>query len=67
MDAETLKAKVRDKYGRAARAVSDGGCCGGGCDDPMTSDLYEEGQTAGIPAEALARRLAAAIRPRLPS
>ena len=53
MDAETLKAKVRDKYGRAARGVSDGGCCGGGCDDPMTTNLYGEADVAAVPAEAI--------------
>jgi SAM-dependent methyltransferase len=60
-----LKASVREKYGQAARRVTSGAtdasccgssaCCGATTDawDPITSDLYEEGQKAGIPAEAL--------------
>ena len=56
---------VREKYGDVARRVSEGetdagccgssGCCGGTSEawDPITANLYEEGQTAGIPAEAL--------------
>ena len=57
MDTETLKAKVRDKYGRAARGVSDGGCCGGGCDDPITTNLYGEADAAAVPAEAIGASL----------
>jgi len=60
-----LKDTVREKYGEAARRVSAGdttasgsgssGCCGATTDawDPITSDLYDAGQTAGLPAEAL--------------
>ena len=60
-----LKASVREKYGQAALRVSvgstDAACCGSSacCGattaawDPITSDLYEEGQKAGIPAQAL--------------
>jgi arsenite methyltransferase len=61
-----VAAVVREKYGQIARSVSEGSapasCCGtgGGCCgpatetwDPITSNLYEDGQTAGIPAEAL--------------
>ena len=62
-----VTAVVREKYGQIARAVSEGtragaaccatsgGCCGPTAEtwDPITSNLYEEGQTAGIPAEAL--------------
>jgi arsenite methyltransferase len=53
MDAEALKAKVRDKYGKAARGVSDGGCCGGGCDDPITANLYGEADASAVPDEAI--------------
>ena len=61
----TLKATVKEKYGQAALRVSEGGtavpCCGSsGCCgatteawDPITSDLYDERQKAGIPAEAV--------------
>src|SRR5690348_4434055 len=60
-----LKASVKEKYGQAAQRVSQGNtagsCCGSSacCDstteawDPITANLYEEGQKAGIPAEAL--------------
>lgn len=51
---------VREKYGQAALRVVAGqgnGCCGasgalGGC-DPITSDLYDEGQTAVLPEQAV--------------
>ena len=60
-----LKSTVKEKYGQAALRVSDGAtaapccgssaCCGATTDawDPITSDLYDEKQKAGIPAEAL--------------
>ena len=63
--ATELTKLVREKYGEAARRVSAGetdaaccgssGCCGATTEawDPITSNLYDEGQTAGIPAEAL--------------
>ncbi len=61
----TLKATVKEKYGQAALRVSEGGtaapccgssaCCGATTEtwDPITSDLYDEKQKAGIPAEAV--------------
>src|ERR1700759_4894721 len=60
-----VKASVQEKYGRAAQRIMEGAtdasccgsnaCCGATSDawDPITSDLYEKGQTAGVPAEAL--------------
>src|SRR2546427_12775179 len=52
---ETLKQIVKEKYGQAAQRVTSGdsGCCGstaarGGC-DPITSNLYAAGETAGLP------------------
>src|SRR5213595_2762772 len=60
---ETLKGIVKEKYGRAALRVTSGGgsCCGarpsrGEC-DPITSNLYATGETAGLPAEAVAASL----------
>ena len=62
---EALKSTVREKYGQAALRVSEGatdtsccgssGCCGATTEawDPITSDLYDEGQKSGIPAAAL--------------
>jgi len=53
-----LREAVREKYGEAARQVREGaqkaGCDCGSCGcDPITQDLYEAGQTAGLPAEAV--------------
>ena len=60
-----LKATVKQKYGQAALRVADGAtdgeccgssaCCGATTDawDPITSELYDEKQKAGLPAEAL--------------
>ena len=63
--ASDMKASIREKYGQAAQRVTDGdtntsccgssACCGSTTEawDPITSNLYDEGQKAGIPAEAL--------------
>src|SRR5687768_12236182 len=60
-----LQAVVREKYGQAAVRARAGetsasccgssGCCGTTTEawDPITANLYDEGQTAGIPAKAL--------------
>ena len=62
---EALREVVREKYGAAATRVTEGdtatsccgssACCGSTTEawDPITSDLYDKGQTDGIPAEAL--------------
>src|SRR6202789_270853 len=55
-----MKDAVKEKYGSAALRVTAGGssCCGAapasscGC-DPITSNLYDAGQTGQIPAEAV--------------
>lgn len=61
----TLKATVKEKYGQAALRVIEGGtatsccgssaCCGATTEtwDPITTDLYDEKQRAGIPVEAV--------------
>src|SRR6266513_295020 len=61
----TLKSTVKEKYGQAALRVSEGAtvgpccgssaCCGATTDawDPITADLYDEQQKAGIPVEAV--------------
>jgi len=61
----TLKATVKEKYGQAALRVTEGettaaccgssGCCGATTDawDPITSDLYDPKEKAGIPVEAV--------------
>ena len=52
-----LKSVIQQKYGEAARAAGNGSkanCgCGTACCDPITSDLYEDGQARTVPAEAL--------------
>jgi len=55
---------VREKYGAIASAVSKAstptGCCGPtacGCGDPITSDLYSDAETSGLPREAVAASL----------
>ena len=60
-----VRAAVREKYGDAARRAASGdvassccgssGCCGSTTEawDPITSDLYDEGQKSGVPAAAL--------------
>ena len=63
MGDQDIKQIVKEKYGQAALRVSSGGssCCGaassrGAC-DPITSNLYEIGETAALPAEAIAASL----------
>jgi SAM-dependent methyltransferase len=55
---DAIKEAVRQKYGEAAMQARSGakaGCgCGTSCGpDPITSNLYDESQAAGLPAEAL--------------
>ncbi len=63
---EHVRHTVREKYGRVAKAVSEGtstdsgeccssACCGPATEpyDPITSNLYDDGEKAGVPAEAL--------------
>src|SRR5690348_13467945 len=60
-----IKDTVKEKYGAVATRVASGdtnasccgssGCCGSTTEawDPITSDLYDDGEKSGIPAEAL--------------
>jgi arsenite methyltransferase len=51
---ESIKATVREKYGKRALNVVQGrGCCGGGECGPITTDLYAVGEVAGIPEAAV--------------
>jgi SAM-dependent methyltransferase len=60
-DPQARREEIQAKYGAAARSVRQGegeaACCGGSCGcggrDPITVDLYDEAQTAGLPAEAV--------------
>jgi len=63
MAEDSIKDLVKQKYGLAALRVTSGGsaCCGststqGGC-DPVTANLYDDGQTAELPQEAVAASL----------
>lgn len=85
-DLKTVQDMVKDRYGAAAMrvlgnessasccgpATASSACCGATTEswDPITADLYDEGETAGIPAEALLASLGcgnptalAALRP----
>ncbi len=61
MSTQDIKATVRERYGEAALRVSSGekssccgtSCCGGVADDPITSNLYTEAETACLPKEAV--------------
>jgi arsenite methyltransferase len=61
MSGADIKEIVKEKYGRAALRVTNGGssCCGSspatgsGCGDPITSNLYDPSQAGQIPEEAL--------------
>ncbi len=60
MSTEDIKTTVRERYGKAALQVVTGtksGCCGGSCgtatDDPITSNLYTDAETATLPKEAV--------------
>jgi SAM-dependent methyltransferase len=57
-----VKELVQERYGEAALRAAGGGktgCCGGGTScgpeswDPITANLYDEQQAAGVPAQAL--------------
>jgi SAM-dependent methyltransferase len=56
-----VKDTVRLKYGEAARQVTEGGkgsccsstCCGGGVEDPITSNLYSQSETETLPEKAV--------------
>ena len=64
MEQQQITDAVKARYGKAAQGVRDSGtassCCGDGCGcgvDPITSNIYEAGQTNGLPAEAVAASL----------
>jgi len=55
---------VRERYGAIAASVrsaaSNSGCCGPsacGCGDPITSNLYSDAETSGLPPDAVAASL----------
>ena len=57
MSKSQVQDAVREKYGDIARSVGKGGCCGPsscGCGDPITSRLYSDTETSGLPSDAVA-------------
>src|SRR5712675_288833 len=62
MSNESIREKVREEYAQAALRVTDAGggaCCGSSApaNNPITSNLYAESETAALPAEAIAASL----------
>jgi arsenite methyltransferase len=63
MSQQNLQEAVKEKYGAAAKQAAAGGVatCGGGADlsccDPITKDLYDSSQIAGVPPKAVAASL----------
>src|SRR5436305_6434967 len=51
----TVKEAVQAKYGAAARNVKSykASCCTTAKQDPITSDLYDDAEKSGLPAEAV--------------
>lgn len=57
MSTTQIRDAVREKYGEIARSAGAKGCCGPdtrGCGDPVTSNLYSDAETDGLPSEAVA-------------
>jgi SAM-dependent methyltransferase len=59
-----IHAAIREKYGAIAASVATASrtshCCGPspcGCGDPITSDLYSDAETSGLPAAAVTASL----------
>ena len=63
MSDTNIQDAVKQKYGEAAKRAASGGtaCCGGGGElsgcDPITKDLYDDAEKAGLPAKAVAASL----------
>ena len=60
MSTNQIQDAVREKYGEIARSVGKGGCCAPsscGCGDPITSNLYSDAETSGLPGDAVAASL----------
>jgi len=60
MATEDIRTAVQDKYGAIARSVGKSDCCeptSCGCGDPISSNLYSNNDTSGLPDEAVAASL----------
>src|SRR5215213_389684 len=61
MSVENLKETVRQRYGQSAREVTEGArtsccstsCCGDTAENPITSNLYSQAETATLPEKAV--------------
>jgi arsenite methyltransferase len=61
MSTGDVKATVQQRYGQSARQIAEGAktsccsttCCGGTAEDPITSNLYSEAETATLPEKAV--------------
>jgi len=55
--ATDIRQAVKERYGAAARSVAtaDSSCCGAkaSCGDPITSNLYDDNETQGLPEAAV--------------
>jgi SAM-dependent methyltransferase len=57
MATDDIRTVVQEKYGQIARSVGKTGCCeptSCGCGDPISSNLYSNNDTSGLPDEAVA-------------
>src|SRR6202795_5405172 len=63
MSEPNIQEAMKQKYGEAAKRAAGGGTasCGGGaelsCCDPITKDLYNDAEKAGLPEKAVAASL----------
>jgi SAM-dependent methyltransferase len=60
MATDDIRTAVQEKYGQIARSVGKTGCCeptSCGCGDPISSNLYTNNDTSGLPEEAVAASL----------
>lgn len=63
MNEPNIQEAVKQKYGEAAKRAANGGtsCCGGAaelsCCDPITKNLYDDAEKAGLPEKAVAASL----------
>src|SRR3974390_30857 len=63
MSENAIQDAVKEKYGAAAKQVSQGktACCGGGAElsgcDPITRNLYDDAEKSALPADAVAASL----------
>src|SRR5215218_4682128 len=61
MSTKDVKQTVRERYGKVARRVAEGtqsaccstSCCGGTAENPITSNLYSQAETATLPEKAV--------------